>query len=167
MRVNTLRALLTLAANTFFSMAEIKKSFFANTNKFFLKKNFNECSDFFQFWFPTEEAMFSRKILFSTYWCQSTQSETSRNVIFSWLPNVCVCACVCVCVRFSTFETPITHKRLEISIWNLLRQWSNQNPLIVTIFMTIDARFVILWDFGFKKKKDVVALTFVRFELSF
>ena len=26
--------------------------------------------------------------------------------------------CVCVCVRFWTFETPITHKQLEISIWN-------------------------------------------------
>ena len=38
---------------------------------------------------------------------------------------VYVCVCACVCVRFSTFETPITHKRLEISIWNLVRQWSN------------------------------------------
>ena len=65
---------------------------------------------------------------------------------------VCVCVCVCVCVRCSTFETPITHKRLEISIWNLIRQWSNHNPSIVTIFMTIDARFVILRDFEFKKK---------------
>ena len=67
---------------------------------------------------------------------------------------MCVCACVCVCawVRFSTFETPMTHKRLEMSIWNLVRQWSNHNPLIVTIFLTIDARFVILWDFDFLKK---------------
>ena len=32
--------------------------------------------------------------------------------------------------------------------------------------MTIDARFVILWDFEFFEKKDVVALTFVKFELS-
>ena len=56
-----------------------------------------------------------------------------------------MCLCVWVCVRFSTFETPITHKRLEISIWNLVRQWSKQNPLIVTIFMTIDAR---LWFYG-------------------
>ena len=32
--------------------------------------------------------------------------------------------------------------------------------------MTIDARFVIIWDFEFKKKKEVVALTFVKFELS-
>ena len=57
---------------------------------------------------------------------------------------VCVRVCVC-CVRFSTFETPITHKRLEISIWNLVRQWSNHNPFIVTIFMTIDAD---LWFYG-------------------
>ena len=35
---------------------------------------------------------------------------------------MCVCAFVrvCVCVRFSRFETPIIHKRLEISIWNLV-----------------------------------------------
>ena len=32
--------------------------------------------------------------------------------------------------------------------------------------MTIDAVFVILWDFEFKKE-DVEALTFVKFELSF
>ena len=31
--------------------------------------------------------------------------------------------------------------------------------------MTIDARFVILWDFEFKKK-EVVALIYVKFELS-
>ena len=81
----------------------------------------------------------------------SDKFKTSRNVIFSWHSDVCVCVCMrmCVCVRFSTFETPITHKRLEISIWNLVRQWSSHNPLIVTISMTIDARFVILWDFEF------------------
>ena len=39
-------------------------------------------------------------------------SEMSRNVIFSWRQDVCVC----VCVRFSMFQTPVTHKRLEISI---------------------------------------------------
>ena len=32
--------------------------------------------------------------------------------------------------------------------------------------MIIDARFVILWDFEFFDKKDVVALTFIKFELS-
>ena len=69
--------------------------------------------------------------------------------------GVCACVRVCVWVRFSTFETPITHKRLEISIWNLFRQWSNHNTLIVTIFMTIDARFVILWDFEFFEKGRV------------
>ena len=62
-----------------------------------------------------------------------------------WLMYICAY----VCVRFLTCETPITHKRLEISIWNFVRQWSSHNPLIVTIFMTIDARFVILWDFEF------------------
>ena len=67
---------------------------------------------------------------------------------------MCVCECVRVwmCVRFSTFQSPITDKRLEISIWNLVHQWSNHNPKIMTIFMTIDARFVIFWDFEFKKK---------------
>ena len=77
-------------------------------------------------------------------------------MIFSWRPDVCVCVCacvrVCVSLRFSTFETPITHKRLEISIWNLVRQWSNPYPLIVTIFMTIDGRFVIVWELKFLKK---------------
>ena len=32
--------------------------------------------------------------------------------------------------------------------------------------MLIDARFVILWNFEFFEKKNVVALTFVKFELS-
>ena len=32
--------------------------------------------------------------------------------------------------------------------------------------MTIDAWFVILWDFEFFEKKDALALTFVKFELS-
>ena len=32
--------------------------------------------------------------------------------------------------------------------------------------MTIDAGYVILWDFEFFEKKDVVALTFEKFELS-
>ena len=58
----------------------------------------------------------------------------------------------CVCVRFSTFETPITYKRLDISIWNLVRQWSNHNSLILTIFMTIDARFVFYGILNFLKK---------------
>ena len=60
---------------------------------------------------------------------------------------MCVCACVRVCGRFSTSESPITHKRLEISIWNLVRYWRNHNTLIVTIFMIIDARFGIIWNF--------------------
>ena len=32
--------------------------------------------------------------------------------------------------------------------------------------MTINARFVILWDVEFFEKKHVVALTYVKFELS-
>ena len=81
---------------------------------------------------------------------------------------MCVSAClrVCVCVRFSTFETPITHKRLEISIWNLVHQWSNHNPLIVTILWQL---MPDLWFYGilnflkngrgssyFRKIRDIV-----------
>ena len=33
-------------------------------------------------------------------------------------------------------------KGLEISIWNLVHQWNSRNPLIVTIFMRINTRFV-------------------------
>ena len=33
-------------------------------------------------------------------------------------------------------------------------QQSNHNPLIVTIFMTIDVRFVILWDLNFLKNSN-------------
>ena len=59
-----------------------------------------------------------------------------------------------VCVSdFQRFKPPITHKRLELSIWNFVHEWSNHNPLIMTIFMTIDARFVILWDFEFFEKR--------------
>ena len=57
-----------------------------------------------------------------------------------------VCVRVRVCVRFSTFQTSITHKRLEISIRNFVHQWSNHNPLIVTIFMIILMRD--LWFYG-------------------
>ena len=75
--------------------------------------------------------------------------------------------CVCVFVRFSMFQTPITHKRLEISIWNLVHQWSNHNPLIVTIFMTIDAGFVILWDFEFFRKKGCGSSNFRKIQAIF
>ena len=72
---------------------------------------------------------------------------------------MCVCVCVCVCVRFLTFQTPITHKRLEISIYNLVYQWSNHNswhwcPI---------CDFMGFWFFW---KKDVVTLACVKFELS-
>ena len=55
--------------------------------------------------------------------------------------------CVCVCIWFSPFQSPITHEQLQISIWNLIHEWSSHNPSIVISFMTIDARFLILWDF--------------------
>ena len=67
--------------------------------------------EFIKFCFLTEEAMFSwekkLEILVSEY---SEWSKTSRNVIFNWREDVCGC------VRFSTFQTLITHKWLEISI---------------------------------------------------
>ena len=52
------------------------------------------------------------QILVSDY---SEQSKMSRNVIFSRRPDVCACVRLCVCAQFSTFQTIITHKRLEIS----------------------------------------------------
>ena len=53
----------------------------------------------------------------------SEWSKTSRNMIFSWRPDVCVC--VCVCARLYNFQTTIIHKRREISSWNLAQQWSS------------------------------------------
>ena len=53
------------------------------------------------FCFLTGEAIFQKKkieILVSEY---SEQSKTSRNVIFSWRPDVCMCACVRVCPIFN------------------------------------------------------------------
>ena len=85
-------------------------------------------------------------------------------MIFSWHPDVCVC--VCVCVQFSMFQTPITYKRLDISIWNLVHQWINYNSLIFDYFHDNWCRicnFVGFWIFW---KKDVVVLTFVKLELS-
>ena len=75
----------------------------------------------------------------SRYYWQNTQNSLNN-------------LCVCMCVRFTTFQTPIIHKTLEISIWNLVDQWSSYNPLIVTAFMTIDARLLMLWDFEFFEK---------------
>ena len=40
------------------------------------------------------------EILVSEY---SEWSKTSRDVIFSWYPDVCVCVRVCVCVYASDF----------------------------------------------------------------
>ena len=86
---------------------------------------------FVHFCFLTEEAMFSWKIFFSRYLCQSTENSLKRGEMW-FLAGVRMYACV--------------------PIWNLVRQWSNHNPIIVTIFMTIDARFVILWDLEFFEK---------------
>ena len=55
-------------------------------------------------------------------------------------------------VRFSTFETTIAHKRIGISSINLIHQWSGHVPLFVLIFMKIEVRFDILWDFQFIQK---------------
>ena len=52
-----------------------------------------------------------------------------------------------MCVRFSTFQILITRKRFEMSIWNSVHQRSSDNTSIVTIFKTIDGRFIVLWDF--------------------
>ena len=75
------------------------------------------------------------EILVSEY---SEWSQTSRNIIFSWHPDVCVY--MCVCARLSNFQTTMIHKWLDILSWNLVQQWSH-SPSIVTIFMQIDAQF--------------------------
>ena len=75
-------------------------------------------------------------------------------MIFSWRSGVCVCLSVylAVCARLSNFQTTIIHNRLEISSWNLVRQWRSHAPSIVTIFMQIDAQSKILWNFEFFEK---------------
>ena len=86
-----------------------------------------------------------RKLSFRKKKISSTQnSRKHQEMWFLAGVRMYVCVCVRACVRFSMFQTPITHKRFEISIWNLIHQWSNHNPSIVTIFMAIDAGFVIL-----------------------
>ena len=56
----------------------------------------------------------------------------------------------CSVLDFSSFASSL--KKLCV-LWNLVHQWSNYNLLIVTIFMTIDARCVIWWNFEFFEKK--------------
>ena len=85
------------------------------------------------------------EILVSEY---SEWSKTSSNIIFSWCPNVCMC----VRARLSNFQTTIIRKRLEISNWNLVQQWSSHAPLIVEILIQINAQSEILWDLGFFEK---------------
>ena len=92
------------------------------------------------FCFFTEELFSWKK---SRYQCQSAQNSLKRRGMW-FLAGVRKYVCVCACVRFSTFQTPITYKRLEISIWNLVHQWSNHIPLILTFLMTIDAQSEIL-----------------------
>ena len=72
------------------------------------------------------------EILVSEY---AERSKTSRNMIFSWRPNVCVCGgvCMCICARLSNFQTTTIHKRLEISSLDFLQR----APSVVTIFMQI------------------------------
>ena len=81
--------------------------------------------------------------------CQSTQNSLKHWEMWFFAD---VLVCVCGCVLFSTFQTSITHKRLEISIWNSVHHWNSYNPSIVTIDKTINGRFVILWDFDFFEK---------------
>ena len=158
--------------NTIFHLRKINAKLMLNSLKktilshFFISLN-NIVSNnlsFLPFLLPRWRSYVFVEIFFSRYYCQSTQNSLKhREMWFLVGVRMCVCVCVCararvraracVCVRFSTFEYPITHKRLEISIWNLVRQWSNHNPLIVTIFMIIDARFEILWDFDFFEKR--------------
>ena len=109
------------------------------------------------FCFLTKEAMFSWKKN-SRYYCQSTENGLKRREIwFSAGVRRYACVCMCVCARLSNFQTTIIHKRLEISSWNLVRQWSSHAPSIVTTFMQIDAQFEILWYFEFFWKMSVIA----------
>ena len=79
-----------------------------------------------------------------------------------------VCVRVCVCVRFSTFETPITHKQLEISIWNFVIRTSvkQSQPFNRDCFHDNWCPICDFMEFWIFWKKHVVALTFVKFELS-
>ena len=66
-------------------------------------------------------------------------------------------ALVCMCARVrahsnSYFQTAMIYKQLEISSLNLVQQWSSHAPLIVTIFMRIDAQSKIAWYFEFFEK---------------
>ena len=99
------------------------------------------------FLFSRKHSFFSKEarkfeISVSVY---SEWSKTFRSIIFNWRLDVCVCVCVCVCVRarararLSNFQTTVIHKRLEISSWNLVEQWSSRTATIVTLFMQIDA----------------------------
>ena len=54
--------------------------------------------------------------------------------------------------RFSDFKISTVHKRLKISSWNLVQQWSSHASSIVTIFMQTDAQSKILWDFELFEK---------------
>ena len=83
-----------------------------------------------------------------------------------FLAGVRMYVCVCVCVRFSMFQTPITHKRLEISIWCIdtpvkQSQLFNRDYFYDNWCRIFD--FVGFWIFW---KKDAVVLTFVKFDLS-
>ena len=63
-----------------------------------------------------------------------------------------------VTFMFQNFEKNLKNKIKEIHMdsdesINLFEMMSNHKPLFVSIFMTINVRFVILWDFEFFEKR--------------
>ena len=71
-------------------------------------------------------------------------------MIFSWRPDVCACVRVYPIFNVSKPDNSWMAWDIDMKFGN---QWNSLNPLIVTIFKTIDARFVILWDFEFCEKR--------------
>ena len=100
------------------------------------------------------------EILVSEY---SEQSKTSRNVTFSWCPDVCVCARVCPIFNVSKPDNSKTTWDIDIKFSTPVKQ---SQPFNRDYFHDNWCRicgFVGFWIFW---KKDVVVLTFVKFELS-
>ena len=75
-----------------------------------------------------------------------------------------VCVCMCVCARLSNVQTTIIHKRLEISSWNLVQQWSSHAPSFVTIFIQVDVDFLIFFIVISNLKTSMYPWSFLREE---